>query len=86
MGLQKPIENALTDEQSKVLAQLSSMKNVFSLKLPKRTSIDASKQISTFDYTRKITEATLGIATMDIFLKMFYHLSLKLYSILYLMQ
>jgi len=71
MGLQKPIENALTDEQSKVLAQLSSMKNVFSLKLPKRTSIDPSKQISTFDYTRKLTEATLGIATMDIFLKMF---------------
>lgn len=71
MAIQKPIENALTDEQAKVLAQLSSIKNVFSLKLPKKTSVDASKQVSTFDYTRKITEATLGVAFMDLFLKSF---------------
>lgn len=71
MGFQKPTENVLTDEQEKLLAQLSSIKNSFSLKLKKPKFLEANQQISTFDYTKKITEATLGSAFMDLFLKTF---------------
>lgn len=71
MGFQKPVENALTEEQEQLLSQLSSIKNTFSLKLKKPKFLEPSQQISTFDYTKKITESTLGSATMDIFLKSF---------------
>ena len=71
MGFQKPIENILTDEQEKLLAQLSSIKNSFSLKIKKPKFLENSQQISTFDYTRKIAESTLGSASMDLFLKSF---------------
>ena len=71
MGFQKPIENVLTDEQEKLLAQLSSIKNSFSLKIKKPKFLENSQQISTFDYTRKIAESTLGSASMDLFLKSF---------------
>lgn len=71
MGFQKPTENALTDEQEKLLAQLSSIKNSFSLKLKTPKYLEPNQQISTFDYTKKITESTLGAASMDLFLKTF---------------
>jgi hypothetical protein len=71
MALQKPIENPLSDEQAQVLAQLASIKNLFSVKKRNKPSFDSSNQISTFDYTKKITEATLGAAAMDLFLKSF---------------
>src|ERR1035437_2241458 len=71
MGFQKPTENALTEEQGKLLSQLSSIKNSFSLKLKKPKVLDVSQQISTFDYTKKLIESTLGAAAMDLFLKSF---------------
>jgi len=71
MAFQKPIENPLTEQQEKLLSQLSALKNSFSLKLKKPKFLDIDQQISTFDYAKKITEATLGAATMDLFLKTF---------------
>jgi hypothetical protein len=71
MGFQKPTENELTEEQGKLLSQLTTIKSSFSLKLKRPKSLDVSQQISTFDYTKKLTESTLGAAAMDLFLKSF---------------
>ena len=71
MGLQKPIENVLTQEQEKLLSQLSSINNVFSVKLNSPKFLQPNQQISTFDYLKKITEVTLGKAAMEGFLSLF---------------
>lgn len=71
MGFQKPAENELTDEQGQLLSQLSTVKNSLSSKLKVPKTLDPSQQISTFDYLKKITETTLGSASLDLFLKTF---------------
>ena len=75
MGFQKPIENKLTPSQKSVLAKLSAIRNFqldpFGSKLLSLLNFNPpeSEQISAFDYLKKIMEATLGAAAMDLILK-----------------
>ena len=71
MGFRKPVESPLTEDQEKLLAQLTTIKNSFSLQLKKPKFLENNQQISTFDFTKKIVESTLGSASMDAFLKNF---------------
>lgn len=71
MGFPKPVENVLTQEQAKILSQLSSLNNVFSFNLNIPKFIDINSQISTFDYIKKIIETTLGKAALESCLLLF---------------
>jgi|ERR1035437_1904162 hypothetical protein len=69
MAFQKPTSNQLTDQQSKALASLSSINGIFDFKPHVKLSPD--KQISVFDYLKRVTKATIGPAAFENFLLLF---------------
>lgn len=67
MGYQIPINAPLTEAQSELTSKIGSMRSLLTLSQSKRLSIPKTRQISTFDYLKKIIE-TLGFTLEPLFL------------------
>jgi hypothetical protein len=71
MAFQTPIGVPLTETQEQVLAQLGSLKGFLSLPDKNNKFLDKERQISTFDYLLRLTEATIGAAFIDVMFREF---------------
>lgn len=71
MAFQTPIGVPLTETQENLLSQLSSLKGFLAIPDKKDRNVDKERQISTFDYLLRLTEATIGAAFVDVMLKTF---------------
>lgn len=71
MAFQNPVVSPLTSNQEKLLGQLGSLKNILTVPTKRNLSIPADKQISTFDYLKRIADSTVGAAFIDNILKKF---------------
>ena len=60
MAYKVPIQNPLTEAQSELVAQVSSMKNLLSIPTLPKINIPKIQQVSTFDYLQKVMQS-LGI-------------------------
>jgi len=60
MAYKVPIQNPLTEAQSELVAQVSSMKNLLSIPTLPKINIPKNQQVSTFDYLQKVMQS-LGI-------------------------
>ena len=60
MAYKVPIQNPLTEGQSELVAQVSSMKNLLSIPTLPKINIPKNQQVSTFDYLQKVMQS-LGI-------------------------
>lgn len=71
MAFQTPIGVPLTETQSNLLAQLSSLKSFLSIPDKRVMNLDKSRQISSFDYLLRLTQSTIGESFVDVMFRNF---------------